>query len=109
MRPKRQKTSHIRGDTAMIFTQGLRKMFRPWMQVPSASRRDESRQPSRPQRSSFFGPILELLEDRTLLSGTPGTVDPFLLTPVPDGTPIAMHIHPHLSILVNGQDQVIPA
>src|SRR5947209_1562386 len=52
---------------------------------------------------------LETLEDRTLLSGTSGPLDSFLLTPVADATPIAMHIHPHLTILINGQDQVIPA
>ena len=52
---------------------------------------------------------VEAMENRLLLSGVavPGT-DPFLLTPVPDGTPLAMHIHPHLTIQVNGAPQVIP-
>jgi hypothetical protein len=43
-----------------------------------------------------------------LLDGNPG-IDPFLVTPVPDGVPLAMHIHPHLSIVIDGQAQVIPA
>src|SRR5204863_9173790 len=72
-------------------------------------RRGKCRLPSRQQRSPSFRPILEVLEDRTLLSGMVGTPDSFLVTPVPEGAPIALHIHTHLSILVNGQNQVIPA
>src|SRR4051794_12327353 len=93
----------------MNFTPWQRTAFGPRVQGSPAPRRGKARQPSRQQRSPSFGPILELLEDRTLLSGTPGALDAFLLTPVPDGAPIAMHIHPHLAILINGQDQVIPA
>src|SRR5260370_6670905 len=89
------------------YFQSALQAIRPWL--VSVQRRPKPRQQSRQQRSLSFGPILELLEDRTLLSGTPGALDSFLLTPVPDGSPIAMHIHPHLSILVNGQDQVISA
>src|SRR5262249_7174395 len=39
----------------------------------------------------------------------PTTTDDFLLTPVPEDTPLALHIHPHLTILIDGQAQVIPA
>src|SRR5262245_18350423 len=100
-----------RGDTTMTFTmtfkQLLHKVFAP--KVSRSSRRGKSRQPSRQQRSPSIGRFLEVLEDRIVPSATPGAPDSFLLTPVSDGTPIAMHIHPRLSIRVNGQDQVIPA
>jgi hypothetical protein len=49
--------------------------------------------------------MVECLEDRTVLSPT----DPFLLTPVPEGTPLAMHIHPHLDLFIDGQAVGIPA
>ncbi len=35
--------------------------------------------------------------------------DAVLFTPVSTSVPLAMHIHPHLSIFINGQPQVIPA
>jgi hypothetical protein len=89
------------------YFQSALQAIRPWL--ASVQRRPKPRQLSRQQRLLSFRPILETLEDRTLLSGTPGALDAFLLTPVPAGAPIAMHIHPHLTILINGQDQVIPA
>src|SRR5262249_2290624 len=54
----------------MAFTHWLRNVFGPRAQVVRASRRGKSRQPSRQRRSPSFRPILEGLEDRTLLSGT---------------------------------------
>lgn len=51
--------------------------------------------------------LIELLEDRTLLSGVQ-VLDPFLLTPVPEDVPLAMHIHANLSIVIDGQPQEIP-
>jgi hypothetical protein len=58
----------------------------------------------------YYRPSLEPLEERTLLTGivSAGGLDTFLLTPVPDDALLAMHIHPHLSILIDGQNQVIP-
>jgi hypothetical protein len=32
-----------------------------------------------------------------------------LFTPIPDGTPLAEHIHPHLTIIIDGQRQTVPA
>ena len=65
---------------------------------------------------------VEMLEGRSLLTvvwvsripiETPrsrGEVPPsFLLTPIPDDATLAEHIHPHLTILVDGQRQTIPA
>ncbi|SIO15349.1 hypothetical protein SAMN05444166_2728 [Singulisphaera sp. GP187] len=53
-------------------------------------------------------PQFDCLEGRTLLSATKVT-RAFLLTPVAEGTTLAEHIHPHLSIVINGQAQTIPA
>jgi hypothetical protein len=51
-------------------------------------------------------PTLEVLEDRTVPStGVPVSAIP----PMPDLPFYAMHIHPHLTIFINGQEQVIPA
>lgn len=58
----------------------------------------------RPQRVGGLG--LETLEDRIVPA--PVANDPFLFTPVPDGTPLALHIHPHLTIIMNGQTQTVP-
>jgi hypothetical protein len=44
--------------------------------------------------------------ETTIVDASPSSI---LLTPVPDGAPIAMHIHAHLSIVINGQTQLIPA
>jgi hypothetical protein len=49
-----------------------------------------------------------VLEDRSVPQATPAT-DPFLFTPVPDTTPLALHIHEHLTILINGHSRVVPA
>jgi hypothetical protein len=62
----------------------------------------------RTPRSCRATPSLEALEDRTVPQATPQT-DPFLFTPIPETTPLAMHIHVHLTILINGHKQVIPA
>jgi hypothetical protein len=35
--------------------------------------------------------------------------DPFLFTPVADTVPLAMHIHPHLTIVINGHEHTVPA
>jgi hypothetical protein len=51
-------------------------------------------------------PKLESLEDRCLLSFAPGT---FLKTPFPSHeTPLEEHFHPHLHILIDGTEHVIP-
>jgi hypothetical protein len=55
----------------------------------------------------FYRPEIELLEQRSLLSNFPPTS--FLLTPQPDAVILAMHIHAHLQILVDGQPLTIPA
>jgi len=95
---------------AMTFTQRLRKRsvpgcrFRVLLAAASrGSRRDssENRLPS--------GPSLKCLRIGLCSAGLRSPWTRSSLTPVPDGTPTAMHIHPHLSILVNGLDQVIPA
>jgi hypothetical protein len=68
--------------------------------------------PDRPQRVGrsnrvSLRPELEPLENRSLLSV--GQVpSSFLFTPIPDGATLAEHIHPHLTILIDGQPQVIP-
>jgi hypothetical protein len=55
---------------------------------------------NRPQ----YKPCLEALEERTLFNTAP-----FLFTPVPPETPLAMHIHVYVTIIIDGQKQVIPA
>src|SRR5262245_55251177 len=55
-----------------------------------------------------FRPRLEPLEARRVLACT--STDPFICAPLPpthEG--LALHFHPHLRIVVNGQEQVIPA
>src|SRR5262249_30970155 len=54
-------------------------------------------------------PRVEQLEDRTLATTTPAAPDPFLFTHIPEGTPLALHIHPHLTIIINGRQRIIPA
>jgi hypothetical protein len=82
----------------------FRRFLKKWFGVaPVGTHRNALK-----RRRPSFRPRLEVLEDRTVPSGTQG-LDSFLLTPVPDGSPIAEHIHPHLSILINGQNQAIPA
>jgi hypothetical protein len=46
-----------------------------------------------------------MLEDRTV----PSTIPVSAIPPMPDMPIYAMHIHPHLTIFINGQEQVIPA
>src|SRR4051812_100694 len=54
-------------------------------------------------------PQLERLEDRTLLTGGPPP-QWFLLTPSPmSDEGLALHIHPHLTIAVDGVLATIPA
>jgi hypothetical protein len=50
---------------------------------------------ARAASTHFFRPQIEALEGRTVRDGVPG--------------PIAMHIHVHLSILIDGQLQTVPA
>ncbi|MDB5351092.1 MAG: hypothetical protein JWN86_2339 [Planctomycetota bacterium] len=53
-------------------------------------------------------PNLESLESRELL--TRGQVpSSFLFTPIPETAQLAEHIHPFLTIVVDGQQQTIPA
>jgi hypothetical protein len=51
---------------------------------------------------------VEQLEERAVPDGAPLT-DRFLFTPVPDTTPLAMHIHPHLTIFIDGKEKTVPA
>jgi hypothetical protein len=53
-------------------------------------------------------PAVEELEQRMVLDCVPPN-DPFLFTPVGDTVPLAMHIHPHLTIMINGHEHTIPA
>src|SRR5262249_14991010 len=51
---------------------------------------------------------VEPLEDRRLLACIAS--DSFLCTPLPNGhNGLEVHIHPHLTIIINGQQQTIPA
>lgn len=75
---------------------------------PRVSRQQPRSRPDQIRRGGRCRPFVEQMEDRTLLHGT-ALGDSFLLTPVAEGVPLAMHIHPHLSILIDGQQQVIPA
>jgi hypothetical protein len=53
-------------------------------------------------------PHFDCLEGRALLSA--GKVSrSFLMAPIPEGAPLSEHIHPHLTIIVDGQAQAIPA
>jgi hypothetical protein len=65
---------------------------------------NDRRQPPSPRAT----PRLEALEDRTVPQATPAT-DPFLFTPIPELTPLALHIHEHLTILISGKSRVVPA
>jgi hypothetical protein len=49
-----------------------------------------------------------LLEGRTVPS-TVAPNDPFLFAPVDPSAPLALHLHPHLTILVNGRPVTVPA
>lgn len=53
-------------------------------------------------------PQFDCLEDRALLSAGKVT-RAYLMTPIPEGSPLSEHIHPHLAIVVDGQAQTIPA
>ncbi|WP_406693483.1 hypothetical protein V5E97_20850 [Singulisphaera sp. Ch08] len=53
-------------------------------------------------------PQFDCLEGRTLLSASKVSRS-FLLTPIAANAPLAEHIHPHLSIVIKGQEQTIPA
>ena len=55
-------------------------------------------------------PTVETLEDRELLSAAPKNVPTsFLFAPIVEGTPLAEHIHPTLTIVIDGQNLPIPA
>ena len=65
---------------------------------------ESASRPGRPARK----PTLEALEGRSLLAA--GQVSlATLLTPIPEGTPLAEHIHPRLTLVVGGQRQTVPA
>jgi hypothetical protein len=65
-----------------------------------ARHKDEAASRSRPR--------VEQLEDRILATSTPAP-DPFLFTHIPETAPLALHIHPNLTILINGRQRVVPA
>jgi hypothetical protein len=56
-----------------------------------------------------YRPQIELLEQRSLLSAANYPPTSFLMTPQPDAVILAMHIHAHLQISVDGQPLTIPA
>jgi hypothetical protein len=62
----------------------------------------------REPRSRQVTLTLEALEPRDVPQATPAT-DPFLFTPLPETTPLVLHIHQHLTILINGHRRGIPA
>jgi len=61
----------------------------------------------------IFRPHLEHLEERRLLSWIPAndiSNDPFIATGLPAShNGLTLHFHPHLTIMVNGQNQEVPA
>ena len=60
-------------------------------------------------RRSHLRPGVELLEVRELLSTVAKNVPTsFLFTPIVEGTPLAEHIHPDLTIIIDGQNVPIP-
>ena len=60
-------------------------------------------------RRSQPRPTVEPLEGRELLSAAPRNVPTsFLFTPILEGTPLAEHIHPDLTIIIDGQNLPIP-
>ena len=62
------------------------------------------------RRRSHPRPAVEPLEGRELLSAAPRNVPTsFLFTPIVEGTPLAEHIHPDLTIIIDGQNVPIPA
>lgn len=72
---------------------------------------DDSEQFQPRRERPRLAPQFEPLEGRALLSagGHGGHVPrSFLFTPISDGTPLAEHIHPHLTIIIDGQKQTIP-
>lgn len=56
-------------------------------------------------------PAVELMEGRALLSMAHANFPPpsFLFTPIPETQPLAEHIHPHLTLIQNGQNITVPA
>jgi hypothetical protein len=82
--------------------------WRGWMKRQAKSiLGHKAANPGLKRRRTPYRPLLETLEDRTLLDGNPG-FEQFLLTPVPEDVPLAMHIHTHLSIVIDGEARVIP-
>jgi hypothetical protein len=84
--------------------------FRPDGPGPPEESRQRAR--ARPAGLARLGrarrPALDELEGRALPSA--GRVPlSFLETPITEGTPLAEHIHPHLTILINGVPQAVPA
>lgn len=67
----------------------------------------ENRQTRRPDRLRCR-PSVESAESRVLLSAARVPVS-FLKTPISDTSPLLEHIHPHLTIIIDGVQQTIPA
>lgn len=60
-------------------------------------------------RHSPLRPSVESLESRELLSGMVKNVPTSVLfTPIVEGSPLAEHIHPTLTIIIDGQNLPIP-
>lgn len=59
-------------------------------------------------RRTASTPAVESLEGRELLSAKGNVPRSFLLTPIPETATLAEHIHPLLTIKVNGQAVAIP-
>lgn len=88
----------------------MSRLRRIWHTV--ASLLAAPRSPRRGCRNFKAAFRVEELESRSLPSTIAPLVkptDPFLFRPVAETTPLAMHIHPHLKIIVNGHLVRIPA
>jgi hypothetical protein len=79
-----------------------------WRRLRTALRDLAGGDSSHPRPGRRTRVTVEELEDRTVLS-TVLPNDPFLFTPVDPSAPLALHIHPHLTILVNGSPVLVPA
>jgi hypothetical protein len=71
--------------------------------VSFAPRRTHSR-----SKSKSLKPLVDSLETRDVPSAGIAPLSS-VFSPIPDGTPLAEHIHPHLTIYVNGKKQTVPA
>jgi hypothetical protein len=62
----------------------------------------------RQPRRSARRPAFDSLESRELLSAPKNVATSFLFTPIPETAVLAEHVHPFLTIIINGQNDPIP-